>query len=277
MILIADSGSTKTDWRFIDADSKISQFDTKGINPYQQNKTEIISIIQSESWPNERVSEIHFYGAGCSSEQNKDIIAEALKVRFKEAKIFIADDMLAAARSLSGKESGIICILGTGSNACLYDGNKIIEQIPSLGYVMGDEGSGNWLGRQLINDYFGHKLSTKNKRLFEEFGEFTVPDILDRVYRNQRPSNFLASYSRLILENIADRYFYQLVKNSFEHFIAVNLCYFKEYKVLPIHFAGSIAYLYSNILRQVAFEKNIQIGKIVQSPIAGLTLFHENS
>ena len=210
MILIADSGSTKTDWRFIDADSKISQFDTKGINPYQQNKTEIISIIQSESWPNERVSEIHFYGAGCSSEQNKDIIAEALKVRFKEAKIFIADDMLAAARSLSGKESGIICILGTGSNACLY-------------------GSGNWLGRQLINDYFGHKLSTKNKRLFEEFGEFTVPDILDRVYRNQRPSNFLASYSKLILENIADRYFYQLVKNSFEHFIAVNLCYFKEY------------------------------------------------
>lgn len=280
MLLIADSGSTKTDWRMIDASGKIKQAVTKGINPYYQKKEEISAIITQQLGKDivvKEIHEVHFYGAGCSTLENKKKVSDVLKSKFTEATIFVEGDMLAAARSLCGHEAGIVCIIGTGSNACFYNGKTITNSIPSLGYVMGDEGSGNYLGKQLIKDYFGKRLSKENVKRFEEFGKSGVHDILDHVYRKHQPSAFLASYSLLIQQYISDPYFYQLVYNSMKHFIHVNVKFFNDYQQTPIHFTGSVAYIYANILRQVAVDEKIFVDKIIQSPIAGLTLFHQNS
>lgn len=277
MVLIADSGSTKADWRIINKEGKIEQFVTKGINPYYQSRAEIELILSQELFIEDEVSEIHFYGAGCSSIENKSLIEQVLLSKFSKANIWVEDDMLASARALSGRDPGIVCILGTGSNACFYDGENIIGRVPSLGYVLGDEGSGNWLGRQLISDYFGNKLTSEDRQLFEQFGDTSVPTILDSVYMKQQPSAYMASYSKLIKEHIANPYFYELVLESFHHFIDVNVKYFNNYQDLSVHFTGSVAFVYSNILRQAAINKGINAGKIIQSPIAGLTLFHQNS
>lgn len=277
MILIADSGSTKTDWRLIDESGKVHQELTSGINPYYQSSEEINEIISDQLKIDEDIDDIHFYGAGCSSQTNKIKVANGLNLKFKKARVYVEDDMLAAARALAGHKEGIVCILGTGSNACLYDGEKITKSIPSLGYVMGDEGSGNSLGKQLIKDYFGQKLSKENKVRFEGFGVSSIHEILDQVYKKQKPSAFLAGYSRLIQEHISDPYFYQLVYNSFRHFVEVNVKFFDKYAELPIHFTGSVAFIYGNILRQLAANENLYIDKIIQSPIAGLTLFHQSS
>ncbi len=277
MILIADSGATKTDWRTIDANGNIGQHVTTGLNPYHLSRENISEVLINELIIDEPPSAIYFYGAGCSSPTNQSIISKELARTFPDAHIEIHTDILGAARSLCGNESGVVCILGTGTNACIYDGKVISQSLPSLGYVLGDEASGSWLGKKLISDYFGQRLSDINRKRFEDFGDYSKDFILNKVYQEPWPAAFLASYSKLISENVNDPYFYRLVYEGFELFIANIKTHFLQKSELPLHFTGSVAYIYSDILRKVASDMQVYVKNINQSPIAGLTLFHQLS
>jgi len=275
-ILIADSGFTKTDWRLIGADGSIEQARTMGINPYYQTKEEILLVIQDlHSQLPDRVDEIYFYGTGCSSGTNRDKIAKLLQRYYKDAKIDVNHDLLAAARSLCGDEKGIACIIGTGTNSCLYDGNKIISNVPSLGWAIADEGGGTYLGKTLVTDYYRKDMPEHLRVIFKDRFGLNKDAFLTAIYQEPMPGRFLASFAKFINEHISDPYMYKLVYDAFTIFITKNVSKYEGFKEVPVHFTGSVAYYFNNILRKVAVDQGIYIKHITEHPIAGLTLFHQ--
>ncbi len=279
MILIADSGSSKTDWRVIGQNGNIRAIKTEGINPYYQTSYQITELL-SQSLFHELtvpITEIYFYGAGCSSKQNQDILAGVFKRQFPQASIFVSHDLFGAARALCGHKAGIACILGTGSNSCLYDGKVIINNLPSLGYALGDEGSGSWLGKRLIAQYFSKSLSSTLRNMMREELVMDIDVILEKTYKQPMPSKFLASYSPFIYHNLEQPEIRNLVYESFECFIKQTIMKYEGYQSLPVNFTGSIAYFYQDILKEAAAANGVMINAIDQSPIEGLTLFHNKS
>tara|TARA_A100000171_G_C2133173_1_gene148079 strand:+ start:694 stop:1530 length:837 start_codon:yes stop_codon:yes gene_type:complete len=275
-ILIADSGFTKTDWRLIGADGSIEQARTMGINPYYQTKEEILLVIQDlHSKLPDRVDEIYFYGTGCSSGTNRDKIAKLLQRYYKDAKIDVNHDLLAAARSLCGDEKGIACIIGTGTNSCLYDGNKIVSNVPSLGWAIADEGGGTYLGKTLVTDYYRKDMPEHLRVIFKDRFGLNKDAFLTAIYQEPMPGRFLASFAKFINEHISDPYMYKLVYDAFTVFITKNVSKYEGFKEVPVHFTGSVAYYFNNILRKVAVDQGIYIKHITEHPIAGLTLFHQ--
>lgn len=275
-VLIADSGFTKTDWRVIDEDGEISQAKTAGINPYYQTEDEMLKEIQSlHSQVPDRVDRIYYYGTGCSSGHNRDKIAALLKRYYPQAEIDVNHDLLAAARSLCGDQPGIACILGTGTNSCLYDGQRIVENVPSLGWAVADEGGGTYLGKVLVTDYYRKDMPKHLRVEFKETFALTKDGFLAKMYQEPMPGRFLASFAKFIGEHIDEPYMYELVKTGFETFVSRNVMKYEGYQDLPIHFTGSVAYHFNTILREVANEKGLHIKHITQQPIAGLTLFHQ--
>lgn len=276
MILIADSGSTKTDWRVIDSEGKISQAICGGINPYFHNYSTILTEIQSVvSQIDGKISEVHFYGAGCSVDENINKVTEAISKVFPEADIRVNHDLLAATHALCGQEEGIACILGTGANSCLYDGSNIIDHVASLGYIMGDEGSGAYLGKRLMSDYLRRNISEVVSNKISKQFELSKDEVLKHVYLEEGGSKYLASFSKFIFQNIKEPYLYKLVYDSFSEFFEKNIVKYEEYQKYKVHFTGSVAFYYSDILRQVANDKRIIVRNISKSPIAGLTLYHQ--
>lgn len=278
MILIADSGSTKTDWRLIDDDGAISQYRSEGINPYLQKEPEIrtvISDLKQQIIP--PVHELHFYGAGCSSMHNRAMLENIFLEAFPGAEVHVNHDLMAAARALCGQHEGVACILGTGANSCFYDGDDIRENVPSLGYAMGDEGSGAWLGKELLAAHLRKELNPEvSSRLAARY-EVDKDTILENVYQKPMPSRYFAGFSKFIFQNLKDPGLYRLVYRGFELFLQKNVEKYDRYNELPVHFTGSVAFYYSNILRQVANDRGIVVKNIVETPIAGLTLYHQNS
>lgn len=281
MILIADSGSTKTDWRLIDEQNKIHQYATQGFNPYFQTTEEIAEIIKAELLPKleSEISnpkfQIFFYGAGCGADSKKEIIRNALFENFPIATIEVNTDLLGAARALCGSKPGIAAILGTGSNTCYYDGATIIENRASLGFILGDEGSGANIGKTFIQAYLNKEIPADlSARFFERF-KYTTDDILDAVYKKPMPNRFLASFSKFIYQNLKEQYIIDLVANCFEDFFDKHICKYEKYKEIKLSCVGSVAFYYSNILRAVALNKGVNIDIIIETPIAGLTLFHK--
>ena len=278
MILIADSGSSKTDWRLINEKGQIHQAKTSGINPFLHSEVEITAILQNDllpKLPQRKVKEVYFYGAGCASESACSLVATALKNVFPEAEAAVTHDLLAAARALCHKEPGIACILGTGSNSCLYDGEKIIDKIPPLGYVLGDEGSGSYLGKQLLNTFLKRDMPADLSEKFAKRFEADVPTVLENVYRQPSPSRYIAGFSRFAFHHLKHPYIFKLIYKSFEDFFEKNVCKYEGYQQHKIHFTGSVAFYYSNVLRQVANDKGLFVKNIVEAPIAGLTLYHQ--
>lgn len=275
-ILIADSGFTKTDWRLIGDGGDISQAKTAGINPYYQKEEEMLKEIQAlhHQIP-DKIDQIYYYGTGCSSATNRDKIASLLKRYYPHAEIDVNHDLLAAARSLCGDQAGIACIIGTGTNSCLYDGERITQNVPSLGWAVADEGGGTYLGKVLLTDYYRKDMPKYLRLLFKEEFELTKDGFLTKIYQEPTPGRFLASFAKFISQHIADPYLYQLVYTSFDLFFKRNVMKYDGHKDLPIHFAGSVAYYFGNILRDVAVTNGLQIKHIIQEPIAGLTLFHQ--
>jgi len=281
MIIIADSGSTKTDWRLIDNKNQIYQYATQGINPYFQDEVEISEIIKSEFLPQLKShiippqSHIYFYGAGCGADAKKEIIQGALNENFPFSIIEVNTDLLAAARALCGSNPGIAAILGTGSNTCYYDGSTIIENRASLGFIMGDEGSGAHIGKTFIQSYLNKEMPADlSSRFFERF-KLSTNDILDAVYKKTMPNRFLASFSKFIYQNLKEQFIIDLVANCFEQFFDKHICKYEKHKELKLSCVGSVAFYYSNILRAVAVKKGVNIDIIIETPIAGLTLFHK--
>ena len=278
MMLIADSGSTKTDWCVILDNTPIKRIGTKGLNPFFQSEEEIQQELTHSllpQLPEGTIDSVYFYGAGCTPEKAPTLrraIADSLPV---VGNIKAYSDMLAAARGLCGREAGITCILGTGSNSCFYDGKEIVNHISPLGFILGDEGSGAVLGKLLVGDMLKNQLSPAIKEVFLKQFDLTVPEIIDRVYRQPFPNRFLASLSPFIAQHLEEPGIRQLVLGSFIAFLRRNVMQY-DYTQYPAHFIGSVAHCYKEILQEAAQETGIRIGKILQSPMEGLIQYHSD-
>ncbi len=279
MILIADSGSTKTDWCIAHNGEPVKQMRTKGINPFFQSEEEIqqeLAHYLLPELPDGELKAVYFYGAGCTPEKVpvlRRAIADSLPVN---GNIKTESDMVAAARSLCGHEPGIACILGTGSNSCFYDGKEIVNNISPLGFVLGDEGSGAVLGKLLVGDILKNQFpSTLKDAFFEQF-DLTAPEIIDRVYRQPFPNRFLATLSPFLAQHLHEPVVRTLVFNSFIAFFQRNVKQY-DYKHLQAHFIGSIAYYYKDVLQEAAEETGVKIGQIIQSPMEGLIRYHNQT
>jgi len=278
MILIADSGSTKTDWRLIDDQRRIHQFATQGISPYFHTSEQIADILTSEllpqfSFPTSNL-EIFFYGTGCRVEDKKQIVKAALQENFPKAIIEINSDMLGAARALCGHHAGIAAILGTGANTCYYEHGQIVENRTSTGFILGDEGSGAHMGKTFVQAFLNDELPEALSKRFTDRFKLGKDDIIDAVYRQPTPNRFLASFSKFIYQNLKEQYIIDLVSNCFNQFFEKHICRYPRYKEVKLSCTGSVAFYYSNILRSIAENHGVNIETISETPIAGLTLYH---
>jgi len=276
MILIADSGSTKTHWSVVDRGQLVQQVFTKGMNPYFQTPEEMAEEISTALIPHlesNTFSEIHFFGAGCLPEKVSSVRGVLNNYFEVNGEIEVDTDMLAAAKGLAGRNPGIICILGTGSNSCFYDGEKIVDNVSPLGFILGDEGSGAVLGKLLVGDILKNQMGPELKEKFlKQFG-ITQAEIIERVYRQPFPNRFLASISPFLIQNMDEPKVYQLVLNAFKAFLTRNVMQY-DYKNNKAHFIGSIAYHYKEVLMAAAKEVGVEIGTIIQSPMEGLYTYY---
>ena len=276
MILIADSGSTKTDWRLVDDQKRISQFSTQGLNPYFLSAEAISKEIRDVLIPSMKdmaVNEIFFYGSGCGAEEKKLQVGKALRENFPGAKIEIQTDISGTARGLCGSRPGIAAILGTGSNACYYNGEQITEQSPSLGYLLGDEGSGSHLGKTFISALLYHELPAELEGRFYERFKTGRTEILENIYAKPFPNRYLASFSKFIHQNLKEQAMVDLTANCFRQFFDKQVIPLRKHNEV-FHCSGSVGFYFSNILRRVAEEKNIPVGTIVETPIAAICNYH---
>jgi len=288
MILIADSGSTKTHWCLMTANGQSSEFFTDGINPFFQTQEEVRESISNQLLPQigsllwaGTITRIFFYGAGCTPEKSP-LLAEVLEQVFSKAKAEVCSDMIGAARGLLGREAGIACILGTGSNSCLYNGREIVRNVPALGFILGDEGSGAVLGKRLVADLLKGVAGEELKQRFLEKYGTTQAEIIDKVYRRPFPNRYLAGLSRFCADNISDPYISRLVYDHFEQFVTRNLLQYFSGTDAPsadstkVAFVGSIAFYYKDILTRALADHGLHIGAVMQSPMEGLKAYHRN-
>lgn len=278
MILIADCGSTKIDWCLLDKGKVEKQVFTCGMNAVMLTEEEMALRIATELMPelgNYTIDAVYFYGAGCISDEVCGNVAGAIAKNIHGAKtIEVHTDLLAAARALCGRRPGIACIMGTGSNSCYYDGEKICDNVSPLGYILGDEGSGAVLGKLLLGDVLKNQLP---KHLCDKF--LTQYDldrltIIKRVYKEPQGNRFLASVTPFLKENLAEPAIYNLVLNSFKSFFVRNIAQYQGYKDLDVNFIGSIAFYYKDVLTDAAAACGCHIGTIIKSPMEGLIKFH---
>lgn len=279
MILIADSGSTKTAWCVADQGKVVKQILTAGTNPYFQMPDEISREIHDTLLPSlgcrvEEISTVYFYGAGCAFPEKNKIVADAIR-HYIPATINVYSDLMGAARALCGRQAGIACILGTGSNSCLYNGKEIVRNVSPLGYILGDEGSGAVLGKLLVGDCLKQQLPKHLTDTFMEQYKLTPALLLERVYKQPFPNRFLASLTPFLLENIGEPTIYHLVYNSFLSFLTRNVLQYKGAQHTPVHFVGSIAFYYQEVLKTAAHSLHLETGTIVKTPMEGLLDYHK--
>ncbi|MCH6198487.1 N-acetylglucosamine kinase [Aquiflexum sp. LQ15W] len=277
MILIADSGASKTDWRVINEKGEISQHRGIGFNPNYQTAEEMANELQEDYLINLRddIDTIYYYGAGCASQKNRLQVTNALRSIFKKAEINVDHDLMAAARATCGNLPGIACILGTGSNSCDYDGEIIINKRPAPGYILGDEGGGAYIGRKFLQDFIHEEMPNKlREKVIDKF-HLDTQTIIENVYQRPFPGRYMASFCRFISEHAADPYCYMLYYNSFQEFFKKTVLKYDDYKNKPVSFVGSIAFYNSDILRKAAYDADIHVNLILEGPIAGLTLYHK--
>jgi glucosamine kinase len=276
MILIADSGSTKTTWCLAGQQGKERKFIlTSGINPYYQQESEILGKLQHEfKEPFSEISSIHFYGAGCTNPEVNRVVEGPLKAFFGAAFIEVNTDLMAAARSLCGRSPGIACILGTGSNSCYYDGSKIANHISPLGFILGDEGSGAVLGRNLLSDILKKQLPAPViARFFEEY-PVTAAEIMENIYRKPFPNRYAARFSKFLYLHSDIPEIRNLITHSFTAFFTRNVLQYPESFQFPVHFSGSIAFFFQEFLKEIAVSFGLKTGKFVQDPMEGLAEYH---
>ena len=277
MILIADSGSTKTHWSLLTSADQVNEYFSKGINPFYQDQTEIQKSRVEELLPHMEasvVTQIFFYGAGCANAEKNAVVERALQSVFPQASIEIASDLLGACRGLFGRKPGIGCILGTGSNSCYYDGEAIVSNVSPLGFILGDEGSGANLGKNLVADILKNQLTPELKEQFLKEFDVTPADIIDRVYRKPFPNRYLASLSRFLINHIEEQPCYDIVYRCFYAFFERNIMQYENAENLTVNFIGSVAYYYRDILEKAAKAFNLKVDIVIQSPMPGLIQYH---
>jgi N-acetylglucosamine kinase-like BadF-type ATPase len=279
MKLIADSGGTKTDWRLIGEFNTIHQAKTDGLNPYFLNEKEMVEILKSDPlqmFPAEEIEEVVFYGSGCSGDIQIARMQNVLSEVYSFAHVHVEHDLLGAARAICGKNEGIAVILGTGANTCSYNGKHIVSNIPSLGYVLGDEGSGADLGEALLTAFCLEKIPDHLDTAFRIKYGHGRDSLLQNIYSEPFPNRFLAGFTHFLSKNMDDPWIKNLVYQRFELLFKNTIIQYPNAKNVPVGFVGSIAFYFSRYLRDIAESFDIQVGQILETPIAALTLFHMN-
>jgi len=278
MILLADSGSTKTAWKLISETGSEKDLKTNGINPFFRTEEDIFHELETHLLPQtgSEVDQIYFYGAGIINPEKGDIVRIALSRIYKNATIEAHSDVLGAARSLFGIQHGIACILGTGSNVCLYDGEKITGGVSPLGFILGDEGSGAVMGRKLLGDYFKEVMPAYLRVAFSEHFKLSREDALNRVYRSEKPNQFLAQFTPFLSDHAHSAYCQEFVQHQFMEFFERNVVKLPEYRNYPIGFIGSVAYYFSQILINTAGYFGFEHPIIIKNPIDGLAKYHHS-
>ena len=276
MILVADSGSTKTEWCLAENGKRVKTILTKGINPVFENEEAISQELKVGLMPELKgftIDEVHFFGAGCAYESVNKIVENAVS-SLLDVPVEVQSDLLCAARALFGKGKGIACIMGTGSNSCYYNGMRIVRNVSPLGFILGDEGSGAVLGKLLVGACLKNQLGAGMEKKFLERFHLTRPEIIDRVYRKPFPNRFLAGLSIFLHENIELPEVRSLVREAFDSFFLRNVMQYPDYHMLKVSFTGSIAYYYQDILKEVAAGRGLHVGTIVKAPMEGLLAYY---
>lgn len=275
MILIADSGSTKTTWLLGEEAMPTAVKHTIGLSPYFVTSEQISEIVNKEfQAEKDKITQVFFYGTGCHADAMKNLVREGLQEVFKKADIHVTHDLLACAIATCADQPGIPCILGTGCNACVYDGQDIVKEMTSLGYMLGDEGSGTYFGKKLLRDYFYQDMPADLAVDFQKSYALTLDDCLRKIYKEPLPNRYIASFSEFLSLKKEHQYCQSLASNGMEEFFKVSLLKFDESRDLPLHFVGSIAFHFQDILKSIGSKYHLQIGKIIQEPIEELYHYH---
>ena len=277
MIVIADSGSTKTQWVVLNKGKIISDITTQGFNPYYYKPDELEKALFEELHDKidaEIIEEVFFYGAGCSNNKNCSLVKNALQPFFTKAAIHTEHDLTAAAAALLQNEKGIACILGTGCNSCMWDGEKVTANLPSLGWILADEGSGTYLGKLLLQRMLSNDLEQELTEKFYKEYNLNFESVLHRIYGEPFPNQFFASLSKFAGENLNYPKCRQTVKDSFSDFIEKQVSKYPDYQNQTVSFTGSVAFVFQDILKEVLSEHNITLGIIMQKPMEGLIRYH---
>lgn len=276
MKLIADSGSTKTAWKLIGPLTDIKTINTSGINPFFRSEEDIFQELEKLLLPEigKEITEIYFYGTGIINAEKGDIIKRALNRLYSNAFIETYSDVLGAARALFGNKAGIACILGTGSNVCLYDGEKITGGVSPLGFILGDEGSGAVMGRKLLGDYFKEVMPLYLRESFTKRYNLTREEALNRVYRSEKPNQFLSQFTPFLSEHGNSAYCQEFVERNFMEFFERNVSHIPDFTNYPIGFVGSVAYYFSQILNNTASYFGFDETTIIKNPIDGLEKYY---
>jgi len=278
MILVADSGSTKTQWGYMH-EHEVRFVTTPGYNPYFADDDFITQSLIKDLLPyiNEKtITDIYFYGSGCSTTEKQGVIHSAIRSVIPGAYIMVSHDLLGAARALFADTAGIACILGTGSNSCYYNGKDIIENVTSLGYIFGDEGGGVYIGKKLLGDFLRNILPPDLDEKFKETFRLDVHAILDTVYKKPRPNTFIAGFSHFIGDNIKHPYMEAIVKESFHDFFEYQLMKYSHFGKAPVGCVGSVAFYYADILKSVAKGYGVSDILIQSSPAESLVHYHSH-
>jgi len=276
MIVVVDSGSTKADWKMVN-ETGVQSITTMGFNPvfHTENKIyqELLEAFDNEV-KTETATHVYYYGAGCWDEKLKKVVSNALSRVFQKAGIEVQHDLLGAARATCGRDPGISCILGTGSNSCLYDGDDVIDNVTNLGYLLGDEGSGTHLGKSLIRAYFYRELPKALRNELEQDYPGGQQGMLGRIYGKETPNVYLASFTKFMGRNRNHPFVQHLLYNSFVEFIDRHVRKYPGHLSLPIHFIGSVAYHFQEVIQVVLEERAMAPGNFIQKPIDKLVSFH---
>ena len=269
-VLIVDAGSTKTDWIVLGNGTVSHRITTKGFNPNYSDPKVLPEILKELPADIPAIEAVFYYGSGCGSEANQQTVRRCLKARFKKAEISVTHDLMAVCHAALGHEKGIACILGTGANSCLYDGNDIVERAVSLGYLLGDEGSGCYIGRKLVRAYFYDLMPLELKLSFHLAYNLELNEFIKRVYHEPEASQYLAGFTKFAGEHLAHPYIQQLIKDNFSDFIQAFVLRYTDCRSLPISFVGSVAFAFQELLRESLEAEGLTMGKVMQSPAEGL-------
>jgi len=281
MILVADSGSTKTNWIAIDESGKnIFKIDTKGLNPAVLPKKTIYNrVVKNEdlNMIKKQVKKIFFYGAGCGTDTAKGYLREVFEDIFSNADIEIYEDTIAAVKSLRTDDPGIVCILGTGSNCSYFDGKTTHQKIVSLGYIIMDDASGNYYGKQLLRDYYYNKMPVEYAEALGKAYDLSPDFVKENLYKRDNPNTYLAQIGRFLIENKKNDYAQKVIKDGLRSFVENQILQFEESATVPVHFVGSIAHFLSDEIKEVFEEYDLKLGKIVRHPIITLAKYHSEN
>ena len=277
MILVADSGSSKTDWLLSQPKQSTKEFRTPGLNPYFLTEKEIVKVLQEKATDliayGANVTEIYFFGAGCSSPDRHEIVSNALSVLFPKAYISVDSDLLGSAYATCGHDKGLCCVLGTGSNISFFDGEEIHSGQHGLGFVLGDEGSGTWFGKALITDFLYGNMPDDIYKQFDKTYALTKEIVVNNVYQKPRANTYLASFARFLNVIRSTDYGQTMLKTGLTEFIETNIKSYPQYHRYKCNFVGSIAYVFADELKALCAEHNVKVGKIIRQPIHDLLDF----